>query len=168
MIVMAAAGQTTVVILQIVAFVVVFAVVWKFVITKVFKAMAKREEDIRKRFEEIEARQIAVDQQVKEYNRKLQEIEQEAAVRMKAAVEEGLKLRAEMEVEAKRRADEEIARTQTLIQIESDQATITLRREAARLAVEQAERLLAQAMTPEMQSRLVDRYLREMDKVKQV
>jgi F-type H+-transporting ATPase subunit b len=155
-------------ILQVVAFVIVFGVLWKFVIVKIFAGMAKREEDIRKRFEEIEKKQADMDLQVKEYAKRLQDIEQTAAVRMKEAVAEGLKLKAEMEAEAKRRAEEEVARTQTLVQIESDQAIATLRKEAARLSMEQAERLIREAMNTELQARLVDRYLAELDKVKQV
>ena len=158
----------TIVILQFIAFGVVVAILWKFVITKVFVGMTKREESIRVKFSEIEAKQAEVEQQVREYDRKLHEIEQEAAGKMKAAVTEGLRLKAEMEAEAKRRAEDEIARTKTLIEIESDQAKVSLRREATRLAMEQAERLLAQAMTPDLQNRLVERYLQEMERVKQV
>lgn len=157
-----------VVIVQIMAFVLVFVLLWKVLVKRITAGLAKREEGIRKTFQDIETRQAAVDRQVEEYSRKLKEIEQEAAFKMKEAVSEGQRLKADMETEARRRAEDEVAKAKSLIQIESDQAVVTLRKEATRLAMEQAERILAGAVGSDVQGRLVDRYLQELEKVKTV
>jgi F-type H+-transporting ATPase subunit b len=163
-----AAGGAPVWVLQIVAFAAVFWLVWTFVIKRVSAGMKSREEGIAKKFSEIEGQQAEEGKRVAEYSRRLEQIEQEASVRMKQAAEEGLRLKAEIEAEAKQRSEDEAARTEGLIQLESEQAVVTLRKEAARLALEQAERMMRQAMTPDLQARLVDRYLREMEQIKQV
>ena len=155
------------IVLQIIAFAIVMGILYKFVFTKIVAGVAAREERIRKTFEEIEAKQAGLIRELEEYARKIKEIEQAAATRMKEALEEGLKLRKDMEAEAVKRAEGEIARAEALIRIETDQATATLRREAARLAIEQAERMLGKIGT-DVQSRLVDRYLKEMEKVGKV
>jgi F-type H+-transporting ATPase subunit b len=155
-----------VLIVQVIAFAILIWVLGKFLFGRIGQFLQRREEEIKGSFQKIEERQKEVERLTADYERRLQEIEKERDRKIQEAVQEGLARRAAIEEQAKKEADRERARALEQIQIERDKAILMLRQESARIGVEIAEKVLAESVTPDVQKRVVDRYLKELDAVK--
>jgi F-type H+-transporting ATPase subunit b len=134
---------------QFIFFMLLFVVMWRFFFTRIVDALHKREEAVDTILHDIDMKQKMVDQHMKDYTRRMQEIEQEATLKIQAAVKEGQKVKGEVEAEAKRRADEELARGKAQIQKEKEQAMAALQKEATRIAAEIAARVLQESVGSE-------------------
>jgi F-type H+-transporting ATPase subunit b len=132
---------------------VLLVVMWRFFFARVTESLTRREREIETILREIESRRAAVEQKMKDYERRIREIEQAATLKIQEAVKEGQRIKAEFEAEAKRRADETLARGKEAIRREREQAMEHLRRESERMAAQIAERILAEPVARRVEYR---------------
>lgn len=163
-----AAGGLPVSAVQLIAFLILLAVLHRFVFTRIAAAMRARSKRLQATFDEIRSKQDGVERTATEYTEKLRGIEAEARRRIDSAVQEGDRMRKEIETQAKKEREGRLARLQEEIRIEREKAVLELRQEAARMAVELADRVVAASVDDPMQQRLVARYLEALERVQRV
>lgn len=154
-----------VLIVQAITFLIVFAILSKFLFKRIGDYMHRRETEIRDRFDEIEKKTQEAERLTSEYQARLQKIEAEAQTKIQAAVKEGLKMKNEIMEQAQAEAVKERERVKQEIQIEKEKAILEIRQHVIRLTIDATQRLLGDVVSPEVHGKLVQKYLDELDKV---
>ncbi|GAC1611650.1 MAG: F0F1 ATP synthase subunit B [Mycobacteriales bacterium] len=149
---------------EIVAFVIILVVMYKFVVPPLQKSVSVRQEMIRKQIEDSKEAKERLDAAESEYKAMISEARAEAA----KAREEGQRIRQETIDSAKEQARIEAeavtARAEARLEAERAQVLNQLRGEIGRLSVELAERIVGESLSDdERQRRVVDRFLAEME-----
>jgi F-type H+-transporting ATPase subunit b len=145
---------------EIVAFLLILAVIWKYVVPPLQKSMTARQEAIRKSFADAEeAKQRLADAEA-EYKKAVAEARAEQA----QAREDAAKTRREIVDAAKAEAQTEAAailsRAEAALEVERRQVFAELRSDIGRLAVDLAERIVGESLADdERQSRVVDNFI---------
>lgn len=155
-------------ILQIVGFLILLGVLWKFVFGQVSGFLRQREEEIRRSFEEIEAKQKEGEIKLAQLNERLAKIEHEATRKIQEAVKEGIAMRDQIREEARKQAEADLARHQEALRIDKEKAILELRQLTAKLMLEITEKVLQESVSPELQGRLVSRYVAELERMQKV
>lgn len=149
---------------EIVAFLIILAFMYKYVVPPLQKSLTQRQEMIRQQVADSKETKERLDAAEKEYKSALSEARAEAA----KAREEGQKARQEIIDSAKEAARIEAeavtSRAEARLQVERGQVLAELRAEVGRLAVELAERVVGESLADdERQSRVVDRFLADLE-----
>jgi len=151
-------------IVEFVSFLIVLAVLWRYVVPPVQKAMEARQEMARKLLEDSEAAKQSLANAQAAYQEALTDARREAA-QLRASAEEQRKAiveRAAAEAEAK--VAEVLARGQAQLEAEQRQAIRELKSELGAVAVELAEKVLGEALgDSQRQQRLLDRFLTDLE-----
>ena len=149
---------------ELVAFVVILLVLWKYVIPPVTKAMNTRQEVIRKQLDDAEeARQKLAEAQA-EYQRALNEARTQAAVIRDNARAEAQRIGDEMRAQAAEESARIVARGDE--QLANQRRTIVreLRAEIGELAVELATKIVGESLADEKRRKAtVDRFLADLE-----
>ena len=134
------------VIVQILAFLIVFwtlkALAWK----PLLGALAARRERIQSDFDKIEAARKEIENLRTEYSQHLAEIEEEARTKIQEAVNEGRKIAREIQDRARSESQATFEKAKENVELEIAKARITLRREIADLAIRVSERVVGEKM----------------------
>ena len=149
---------------ELVAFVLILAFMWRYVVPPLQKNMETRQGVIRQQLEDsrLAAERLAAAEA--QYQKMVGEARAEAArTRM-----EGNKIRQEIidsaKEEARIEAEAVTSRAEARLDVERRQVLAELRGEIGRLAVELAERIVGESLADdERQSRVVDRFLADLD-----
>jgi F-type H+-transporting ATPase subunit b len=148
--------------IQVVNFLILIALLSRFLFTPLKKFLAERAEGIEKALAEARlAREAAAKAQEERRAHVLAAQREAAALREQAQREveaERQRLLGESRDEARRVLDE----AKAAIEMETKRARATLREEVATLSLAAAERLLGRAMTSEDQKRLAEQYVRDL------
>ena len=149
---------------EIVAFLIILAVMWKYVVPPLQKSVTQRQALIAKGIEDSREAKERLDAAEAEYKKMVAEARTEAA----RTREEASRLRAETIETAKdeaRVAAETVTRlAEERLEVQHRQVLAELRREVGTLAVELAGRIVGESLTdPELQRRVVDRFLAELE-----
>ena len=135
------------VLVQLVAFVVVFlmlkALAWK----PILQSMAARREKIREELESIEKAKKAIEGLKAQYNALLQKIEEEARAKVQQAIDEGRRISKEIQDKARSESQATFEKAKENLELEVSKARIELRREIADLALTASERVLNQKLS---------------------
>jgi F-type H+-transporting ATPase subunit b len=148
---------------EIVAFILILAVMWKYVVPPLQKNLAARQEVIRQQLEDARLAKERLDAAEADYTAALAEARAEAA----RSREEGRRIRQEIIDGARdeaRAAAEEVTRlAEERLQAQHRQALNELRAEVGKLAGDLAGRIVGETLTDEeLQRRVVDRFLAEL------
>jgi F-type H+-transporting ATPase subunit b len=148
---------------EIVAFVLILAVMWKYVVPPLQKNLAARQDVIRQQLEDARLAKERLDAAEADYNTALAEARAEAA----RSREEGRRIRQEIIDGARdeaRAAAEEVTRlAEERLQAQHRQALNELRAEVGKLAGDLAGRIVGESLADEeLQRRVVDRFLAEL------
>ena len=151
---------------ELLIFLLVLGVVWRYVVPPVKRAMNERQEMIRRQIEESERARKALQEAETRYQEALAEARVEAAkIRETAradaqAIKDELRQQAEQEVaRIQQRGEEQLAS-------QRERVVRELRAEVGRLAVELAGRIVGESLADDArQSGTVDRFLDELDQM---
>lgn len=148
---------------EIVAFILILAVMWKYVVPPLQKNLAARQDIIRQQLEDARLAKERLDAAEADYTAALAEARAEAA----RSREEGRRIRQEIIDGARdeaRAAAEEVTRlAEERLQAQHRQALNELRAEVGKLAGDLAGRIVGETLTDqELQRRVVDRFLAEL------
>lgn len=145
---------------EIFAFLVILAVLWKYVVPPLQKSMTARQEAIKKSFDDADAAKKRLDDAEAEYKRAIAEARAEQA----KAREEAAATRREIIDAAKAEAQTEAAailsRAEAALEVERRQVFAELRSDIGKLAVDLAERIVGESLADdERQRRVVDNFI---------
>jgi len=147
-------------------FVLVFGFMAKLLLPRITKTLAERTEAIEGGLAKSEEAQAEASQLLEQYREQLAEARHEAARMREEAREQGAQIIAEMREQAQAEARRVTEAAQAQIQAERQQALISLRTEVGALATDLAGRIVGESLEDHArQSRLVDRFLDELDQV---
>jgi len=148
--------------IQAVNFLILIALLSKFLFTPLRKFLADRAEGIEKALAEAKVAREAAAKSQEEYRAQILATQREAAA---------MREQAQREVEAERQrllkasrdeAQRLVDEARAAIEAETKRARATLREEVVSISLAAAERLLGRSMTGEDQKRLADQYVREL------
>ena len=144
------------ILVQVVGFLVVLAVLWKFVFGKVGGLLEERRTEITTQLEQLKTDREELDRLTAETRQRLGDIENESQAKIQVAIEQGNTERQQIIAQARHEAEYEIARARAEIQREKDEAISELRGVVAELAIDAAGKIISAELTPERHQNIID------------
>jgi F-type H+-transporting ATPase subunit b len=145
------------------AFLIILAILARYVLPVINKAMDERQSTIRQALADAEEAKRRAAQAEEEYRRAIRE----ARAQARAVVDEANRVAEELRAQKRQQADDEYERrvTQAIADIESQvrQASETLRRQVGDLAVSVVEKVLGEGLDEGVHRSLVDRTIAEVE-----
>lgn len=153
------------VVVQLLAFLIVFftlkALAWK----PILEALQARRENIKSSYDEISAARQEIEKLKAEYVAHLQRIDEEARAKLQDAIEEGRQLARDIQEKARADSQASFDKARENIEIEMAKARLTLRREIADLSIQVSERILKEKMSDrDAQEKKVIGIIEELEK----
>ena len=148
---------------QLVSFLLLLAVLYRFVYRPLIAALEARSGAIRQQLAEAQAAREAAQRQLAEFEAKLQAAHAEAQTTRERALREAAETRERLTAEARREATRLLEAARAEIQQDVRRARGELRAEVGALAVEIAERLIQKSLRGEDHERLVQEALARLD-----
>lgn len=153
--------------LQVIGFLVVLFILWKFVFVRVGGLLEDRQNEIVSRMNKLETDQQELDRLTAETRQRLNEIEAEGQAKIQAAIEQGNSERQAIIDEARREAAAELERARTEIQREKEGAILELRGIVAEIAIDAASQIIDQNLDADGHQHIIDEYLNRMPETTQ-
>ena len=151
-------------VVELIAFAVIVFVLGKYVIPPINKAMADRQDAIRKQFADLDEAKTAAKSAEDEFRAQIADARQEAARIREDAREQGAAIVAEMREQAQAEAARIVEHAHTQIEADRQAAVTSLRNEVGTLATTLASRIVGESLEDQArQSRVVERFLDELD-----
>lgn len=151
-------------IVEIIAFLIMLALLGKYVLPRINKALEDRQEQIRSQFEASEKAQHDAAEALEEYKQQLADAREEAGRMREEAREQGAAIIAQMRQQAQAEAERITTSAHNQIEAERQQALNSLRTEVGSMATTLASRIVGEALEdPARQSRVVERFLAELE-----
>jgi F-type H+-transporting ATPase subunit b len=151
-------------IVEVIAFLIMLAILRKYVLPPINKALADRQEQIRSQFEASEKAQHEAADALEEYKQQLADAREEAGRMREEAREQGAAIIAQMRVQASAEAERITASAHKQIEAERAQAVNSLRTEVGGMATTLASRIVGESLEdPARQSRVVERFLADLE-----
>ena len=144
------------IIIQVIGFLVVLAVLWKFVFGKVGGLLEERRSQITSQIEQLKVDREELDRLTAETRQRLADIETEAQTKIQAAIEQGDAERQQILTQARQEAEDEIARARAEIRREKDEAISELRGVVAELAIDAASKIISEELNAERHQQIID------------
>ena len=151
-------------VVELMAFIIVLGVLWRYVIPPVQQAMTARQEMARKLVSDNEEAKQLFEKAQTAYHTAMADARHEAAQLRAEAEEQRREIVEGASTEAQARAAEIITRGQARLGAEQRQVIRQLKTELGNLAVELAEKILGEALAnDERQERLIERFLSHLE-----
>ena len=148
-------------VIQLIAFVVFIALLWKFAVGPITNVLDQRQDKIRESMEAAERMQAELKDTQARNEQVLQEARREAQDIVSTARTNGDQMIARAREEAAAQADEYLERARGTLRQETEQARQQLRNDVADLAVMAAGRIVKKELDPASQARLIEETLAE-------
>jgi F-type H+-transporting ATPase subunit b len=149
-----------------VVFLIVFGVLGKFLLPRAQKMLAERTEQIEGGLAQSKEAQDEAAEVLDQYKQQLADARREASRLRQEATEQGAQIIADMREQAQAEARRLTEAAQAQIEAERQQALVSLRTEVGQLATELASRIVGESLADQArQSRMVDRFLEELEQV---
>jgi F-type H+-transporting ATPase subunit b len=147
-------------------FVLVFGTLAKFMLPRAQQVLSERTDQIEGGLARADEAQAEAQQVLEQYRQQLADARHEAARLREDAREQGARIIAEMREQAQAEARRLVEAAEAQIEAERQQALTALRTEVGTLATDLASRIVGESLTDEArQSRMVDRFLSELEQV---
>jgi F-type H+-transporting ATPase subunit b len=149
---------------ELIAFGIIVWILAKYVIPPINKAMADRQDAIRRQFAELDEAQADARQAEAEYKEQLNDAKHEAARIREEAREHGAQIVQDAREKALGEADRIIVHAHAQIEADRKAALSSLRRDVGSLATTLAGRIVGESMDDdERQGRVVERFLADLE-----
>ena len=150
-----------------IAFTLLFLTLRKFVVPMFEKAYTDRTNAIQGGMERAEKAQLDAQRALNQYNDQLSKAREEAQTLREEARVQGAAIIEDLRTKAQEEAARITATAHASIEAERQQAVTSLRNEVGALAVELASKIVGEALDDQArQSRIVDRFLEDLEKSK--
>jgi len=145
-----------------IAFVILFALLAKFVFPQVSDALKKRTTKIQDDLEQAERDREEAKRLLAEYRAQLAAARQEASGMMEEARKNADRVRKDLLAKAEADAGRVVERAQEEIQAERNRAIAEIRGQAAGLALDLAARVIGESLDDDRHRRLIERYIEQV------
>lgn len=139
------------VLVQLVAFLIVFWTLKSLAWGPILKSLDARREKIRQDFDRNEHARKELEGIKAEYTAHLQKIDEEARGKIQEAIEEGRKISRDLQEKARAEAQSTFEKTKENLALEITKARIQLRRDVASIALQVSEKVLEEKLTSDLQ-----------------
>ncbi len=146
----------------IIAFLIVFGVVWKFALPALHATLEKRQDAVRTDLEAAEKAKLEAESLLVDYRAQVAGAKNEAADIVSEARDAGEAVKADIIARAETEADQIKSRAGEEIASERERAASDLRRQVAELSIDVAEKVVESSLDGDAQRNLVDRYIDEL------
>jgi F-type H+-transporting ATPase subunit b len=147
-----------------IAFLIVFAVLYRVLFPRIQQTLKERTEAIEGGLEKATETQKEAEQTLEQYRQQLAEARHEASRLRQDAQEQGAHILAEMRAQGEAERERLVATAHEQIEADRAQAIQALRAEIGTLAIELASRVVGESLAEEArQGRVVDRFLAELE-----
>ena len=151
-------------VVELVAFVIMFGIIARYIIPPINQAMTARQDAIRQQFADLDEAKAKANSAEDEFKAQIADARQEAARIREDAREQGAAIVAEMREQAQAEAARIVEHAHTQIEADRQAAVTSLRNEVGSMATELAGRIVGESLEDEArQSRVVERFLDELD-----
>jgi F-type H+-transporting ATPase subunit b len=154
--------KTNELIVGIVAFVVLFALLWKIALPRANQVLEERTENIEGKLQQAERERQQAEELLRQYRERLASAEQEAQRLIDEGRANAERLRRDLMAKAEQEANRVIEQGREAIRGERDRAVRQLRTEVGSLAVELATRVIGDSLDRDRQLRLIDQYMEQI------
>jgi F-type H+-transporting ATPase subunit b len=138
------------IITQLVAFLAVFFILKKFAFGSVFQSLDDRQKAIAVSIQDADRKRQEMEVLKKDYEQRLQVIEQEARQKIQASIADGQRIAAEIRDKAQADASGQLERAKLEIQRETEKAQAVIRQKVVELSAQMAGKLISKNLsTPE-------------------
>lgn len=151
------------VLVQLIAFTVVFLTLRKFAWKPLLSIIRSRRERFESEWGDIEKTKQDLATLKKDYQEHLQKIEEEARAKMQEAIQEGRRLAREIQEKARLESQSSFDKAKTSLDLEIEKARVTLRQEIAGLSIRVAEKILMEKMDGSQQEKKALEILGELE-----
>ncbi len=158
--------STNEIVAQMVSFLILLFILRKFAWGAVLKALDDRKNKIAEEFSKIDQTRQEIDNMRMEYDVKFSNIENTANEKIKEAVAEGKKLTEDLRKQAHLESQRIIETTRTNLRFEITKARQNFKDEMVNLVMKTTEFVLEQKVTEEMDKKVINDFLSELDKTK--
>ena len=144
------------ILIQVIGFLVVLAVLWKFAFGKIGGLLDERRSQITTQIAQLKTDREELDRLTAETRQRLADIETEAQTKIQTAIEQGNAERQQILEQARQEAEDEITRARAEIQREKDEAISELRGVVAELAIDAAGKIITEELNAERHQQIID------------
>ena len=155
--------QIGVIVTQILGFLIVFWLLRKFAWGPILNLLEERRETIRRKFEDIETEKARVEELKARYEADLKQIDAQARQRINEALTQAQKMAADIEANARQRAEAQLEKMKADIEREYQAARVRLKEEIVNVALGSAERMVKESLDRDRQRKLVENVLSEIE-----
>ncbi|MEZ0581144.1 F0F1 ATP synthase subunit B [Nocardioides sp. MH1] len=149
---------------ELIAFAIMFAILAKYVVPPINRAMTARQDAIRQQFAELDQAKEEANSAKDEFQSQIADARHEAARIREDAREQGAAIIAEMREQAQAEAARIVEHGKAQIQAERQAAVASLRAEVGTLATDLAGRIVGESLDDDArQGRVVERFLAELE-----
>lgn len=154
----------TEIVIQLVAFLIVFFTLRKFAWGPIQKSLADRRNHIQKSIDDVERAKRDMEKLRAEYEMHLKQIEEQTRAKMAETVEAGRLIAKEMQDKAREEAQRTFDKTKAALDLEVSKARVVLRHEIADLSVHVAEKILRENLSDSRQRDKAAQLVDELEK----
>ena len=145
-----------------IAFIIIFLVVWKFALPALNETLEARQNEIKARLESAEKSKEEAATLLTDYQAQVAGAKDEAAQIVSDARDSGEAVKADIVARAETEADAIKERGHEEVAAERDRVAADLRRQVADLSIDVAERVVVSSLDADTQRALVDQYINEL------
>jgi len=149
-------------IVGVVAFIVLFVLLWRVALPRANQALEERTENIEGKLEHAERERQQAEKLLQQYRERLASADQESQRIIDEARANAERLRRDLMNKAEQEAERVIDQGRQAIRAERDRAVRELRTEVGTLAVELATRVIGDSLDRDRQLRLIDQYIEQL------
>jgi F-type H+-transporting ATPase subunit b len=150
------------VIVELVTFLVMLAVLARYVYPEIVKVAEARQRQIAEQLKEAEEARAAAEQRLKEAEEKLTDARKTAQGVIDAAAKSAEQLRQEMRQKAEEESKRTVEAARKEIEAERDQAVRSVRSEVANLVVAATEKVIGETLDDDRHRQLIDKAIKEV------
>ena len=151
-------------VVELIAFVIMFGIIAKWIIPPINRAMTARQDAIRAQFAELDEAKAEANATEEQYRQQLEQARHEAAKIREDAREQGAQIVADARTKAEAEAKRIIDHAHTQIDADRQAAATSLRAEVGTMATTLAGRIVGESLDDQaQQSRVVERFLDELE-----
>ena len=152
---------------ELIAFVIMFAIIARYIVPPINKAMTDRQDAIRKQFADLDEAEADARKAEAGYKEQLNNAKHEAARIREEAREQGAQIVQEARDKAQTEADRIIEHAHAQIEADRKTAFASLRRDVGSLATTLAGRIVGESMDDDArQGRVVERFLADLEEAR--
>jgi F-type H+-transporting ATPase subunit b len=144
---------------QIVGFLILMILLWKFAFGKIFGILDERRDDIKATYDQLDDDRKRMEETRREYEQRLAGIEAEAREKIQAAVKEAQSLRDTLVADARTHAETILTQSRNESERERQKAFLEMRGQIVTLAVAAAGKVIGESLNDARQTKLVDDFI---------